>query len=441
MTMDELTGPKEGKFASPASALIGDPARFGRVDENGTVFVITSAGEKMVGSYPGKSAEEALAYFVRKFEVVASEVALLAARIISGAMVPEDGTAAVRKLRNQIEHLNGVGDLEALRNSLEQIPPLIDEHRPAYEARRAVEEEQKAAKRAAALQSKEQIVLSAEALKDSTSWKVTGEKLKELLEEWKKAPRLDKSIDTALWKRFAAARNHFDKKRRTHFADLTKQNVAVKSAKEKIVEEAESLAHSTDWVATARRFKALMDQWKTAGRGKRNDDTKLWTRFKTAQDTFFAAKKSDLDKRSESMVANLALREAVVVEIEALLPISNLDDAKRRFRDLRTKYAKGGMIERNKKTQFDRRVEAVELSIKEAEQEKWRRTDPGARARATEVVNQLVSAIEDYEKKAAAADANGNARRAQEMREAAAARRLWLAEAQRGLADFVPATS
>lgn len=113
MTMNELTDPKEGKFASPASALIGDPARFGRVDENGTVFVITSAGEKMVGSYPGKTAEEALAYFVRKFEVVASEVALLAARIISGAMVPEDGAAAVRKLRNQIEHLNGVGDLEA----------------------------------------------------------------------------------------------------------------------------------------------------------------------------------------------------------------------------------------------------------------------------------------------------------------------------------------
>ena len=196
--MNELTDPKEGKFASPASALIGDPAKFGRVDENGIVYVITPIGEKMVGSYPGKSADEALAYFVRKFEVVASEVALLAARIISGAMVPEDGAAAVKKLRNQIEHLNGVGDLEALRNSLEQIPPLIDEHRPAYEARRAAEEAQKAAKRAAALESKEQIVAAAEALKDSTSWKATGEKLKELLEEWKKAPRLDKSRDTAL---------------------------------------------------------------------------------------------------------------------------------------------------------------------------------------------------------------------------------------------------
>jgi hypothetical protein len=68
--------------ASAASALIGDPSAFGRVAEDGTVFVRTSQGEKAVGSYPGKSAEEALAYFVRKFEVLAAEVALLAARIL-----------------------------------------------------------------------------------------------------------------------------------------------------------------------------------------------------------------------------------------------------------------------------------------------------------------------------------------------------------------------
>jgi hypothetical protein len=71
---------------SAASALIGDPSQFGRVGEDGTVFVRTNEGEKPVGSYPGKSAEEALAYFVRKFEALASEVALTAARITSGAM-------------------------------------------------------------------------------------------------------------------------------------------------------------------------------------------------------------------------------------------------------------------------------------------------------------------------------------------------------------------
>jgi len=40
---------------SPASALIGDPAQFGRVAEDCSVYVITAQGERAVGSYPGKS--------------------------------------------------------------------------------------------------------------------------------------------------------------------------------------------------------------------------------------------------------------------------------------------------------------------------------------------------------------------------------------------------
>ena len=421
---------------SAAAALIGDPSKYGRVDEAGMVYVQTPDGERVVGSYPGKTPEEALAYFVRKFEVVAAEVALLAARIVSGAMVPDSALQAVSKLRNQVEHLNGVGNIAALKSSLEQIPSLIDEHRSAYEAKRQAEAEAKAAKRAAALEGKEKIVIEAESLKDSEQWKATGDRLKDLLEEWKKAPRLDKKSDTELWKRFSAARNHFDKKRRTHFASLSKKQSEVKSVKEKIVQEAEALANSTDWVATARRYKALMDQWKASGRGKKNEDAKLWDRFKAAQDTFFAAKNSDLEKRSESFAENLVKKEALVAEIEALLPISNLDDAKRKFRDLKSKYAKAGMVERNKKAQLDRKIESVELSLKEAEQEQWRRTDPGAKSRAMEVVNQLIAAVADYEAKAARADAAGDARKAAELREAASARSIWLAEAQRGLAEF-----
>ena len=87
--------------ASAASAMIGDPAAFGRVGDDGTVYVRTPSGEKAVGSYPGKTPDEALTYFVRKFEMLAAEVALLAARIKSGALVPSDAYAAVKKLRSR----------------------------------------------------------------------------------------------------------------------------------------------------------------------------------------------------------------------------------------------------------------------------------------------------------------------------------------------------
>ncbi len=426
----------EQQINSPASALIGDPSRYGRVASDGTVFVQTSQGERAVGSYPGKTPEEALAYFVRKFEVVAAEVALLAARIVSGAMVPEDALQSVAKLRNQIDNLNGVGNLAALRASLEQIPSLIEESKPAFEARKAADQAAKAEKRAAAMSLKEKIVSEAETLKESTQWKATSERLKELLDQWKKAPRLDKKSDVDLWKRFSSARNFFDKKRRQHFSTLTKQQSEVKSVKEKVVLEAESLANSTDWVNTARKYKALMDTWKAAGRGKKNDDDKLWLRFKKAQDTFFAAKNADLEKRSISYGENLIKREEIVKEIEAILPINNLDETRRKFRDLKSKYMKSGQVERGKRNALDRRVDDVELTLKEAEQEQWRKSDPGAKARAAEVVAQLVAAVADYESKAAKAEAAGDAKKASELREAAAARSIWLAEAQKGLAEF-----
>jgi hypothetical protein len=422
--------------ASAASALIGDPAAFGRVADDGTVYVRTSSGEKPVGSYPGKSAEEALAYFVRKFEMLAAEVALLAARIKSGALVPSDAYIAVKKLRDQVRELNAVGDLDALSASVEQIEPLIEGHREAYEAKKAAEMAAKKARLEQILIEKEKIVAEAESLAQSESWKVTGDRLKVLLDEWKSAPRLDKKADADLWKRFSSSRNKFDKRRRTHFAALEAVQSVVSDAKKAIITEAESLATSTEWVPTAKRFKSLMDAWKASGRGKPSEDAKMWARFKAAQDQFFTAKNADLEKRDVTMATNLIKREELVVLIEALLPVTNLEEAKKALREHMNSWSKIGMTHRDKRTSLDARVHAVESVIKEAEAAHWRKSDPAAKARAQEVVKQLSDSIENYEKVAAKSQAAGNTKKATEALESAAARKVWLAEAEKGLAEF-----
>jgi hypothetical protein len=422
--------------ASAASALIGDPSKFGRVAEDGTVYVRTTDGEKAVGSYPGKTADEALQYFVRKFEALASEVALTAARITSGAMVPDDAYEAVKKLRHQVRELNGVGDLAALALSVEQIEPLIEGHREAYEAKKVAEAAAKAARRDQVLVEKEKIVAEAESLALSENWKVTGDRLKTLLEEWKSAPRLDKKSDADLWKRFSASRNKFDKRRRTHFATLEESTAKVSAAKKALVEQAGKLANSTDWVATARAFKSLMDQWKAAGRGKPSEDAKLWSKFKASQDQFFTAKNADLEKREVSMVANLAKREELIVQIEAILPFTDVKAAKNTFRELSRSWEKIGITHRDKRAAFDARVAKVEEAIKTAEAEIWRKTDPAAKARAADVVKQLSDSIANYEKVAAKSQAAGHAKKAQEALDSAAARKVWLAEAEKSLAEF-----
>ena len=421
---------------SAAAVLIGDPSKFGRVGDDGTVYVITSSGERAVGSYPGKSAEEALAYFVKKFEMLASEVALLAARIRSGAMVPSDANEAVTKLRLQIENLNGVGDLAKLAQSIEQIPALIENHKEAYEIKKQAQAAEKAARKIEIIAQKEAIAVQAESLVDSVNWKATTEKLKELLDEWKKAPRLDKASDAQLWKRFSSSRNKFDKRRRTHFATLDIEFKKVAAVKEEIVKEAETLTNSRDWLKTAQKFKSLMDKWKAAGRGKKSTDTALWNRFKTAQDTFFAAKNADLEKRQGSMVENLQKRESLLLEIEALLPISDFKAARRNFRDLESKWQKIGITDRKKLPALQIRVDKVSQAIAELENNHARRSDPTAIAQANKVVQSLVEAIDNYEKQAAKAQAAGQTAKAMLAQEAAAARRVWLEEAQKGLSDF-----
>ena len=419
-----------------AAALIGDPAKFGRVGEDGTVYVITPTGDRAVGSYPGKTADEALAYFVKKFELAASEVALLAARIRSGAMVPSDAHEAVNKLRTQISELNGVGDLVNLAQSLEKIPALITEYEGAYQARKAAQNAEREVRKVEAAAIKEKIVVEAESLIDSVAWKVTTARLKELLDDWKKAPRLDKKVDAALWKRFSSSRNKFDKRRRTHFSNLDSEQKIVASTKESIVKEAESLANSREWLNTAKKYKELMDKWKAAGRGKKSTDTALWNRFKTAQDTFFKAKNADMDKRKGSMVENLAKREAMIVEFEALLPITDFKSAKKKFYDLMGKWQKIGMTDRKKRASFDSRIKKVEDEINELERNFARKSDPSAKAQANKVVQGLAEAIGNYEKQAAKAEAAGQTAKAMVAREAAAARRGWLEEAQKGLTEF-----
>ena len=134
--------------------------------------------------------------------------------------------------------------------------------------------------------------------------------------------------ESSLWQRFSAARNGFDKARRSHFAGLDAQHADAKGAKEQLVAEAEKLATSTDWAATAGAFKRLMDEWRRAGRASRSDDDKLWARFKAAQDSFFAAKDEVVAAEEEQYRGNLAVKEALLVEAEAILPVTDLEKAK-----------------------------------------------------------------------------------------------------------------
>ena len=118
----------------------------------------------------------------------------------------------------------------------------------------------RAAARAAAAAAKEKLVLEAEELSQSSQWKATGDRFRAIVEEWKAIRGVDRKADEQLWKRFAAARDTFTRRRGSHFAALDEQRGVARARKEELVAEAESLAGSTEWGPTANRLKAPDDR-------------------------------------------------------------------------------------------------------------------------------------------------------------------------------------
>ncbi|MDX6368154.1 MAG: hypothetical protein QOK30_3230, partial [Nocardioidaceae bacterium] len=220
-----------------------DNTQYGRVADDGTVFVRTGDGERAVGQWPGGDPEAALAFYRTRFDGLEAEVGLLEQRIKARAVSPEDAVSALGRVRGTVADAQAVGDLDGLTRRLDALQPLINLRR---EERKA----EKAAKLKTAKASKEKVVADAEKLAQGSDWRNGVTRLRELLQAWKDLPRLDKPSDDALWHRFSAARTTYTRRRKQHFGELVHKRDAAKAVKEKLVAEAEELSSSTDWAAT-----------------------------------------------------------------------------------------------------------------------------------------------------------------------------------------------
>ncbi|MFF0278137.1 MULTISPECIES: DUF349 domain-containing protein [unclassified Streptomyces] len=402
---------------------------WGRVDETGTVYVRTAEGEKVVGSWQAGTPEEALAYFERKYEGLVVEIGLLEKRVKTTDLSAKDATAAIEHIRQQIDEHHAVGDLAALATRLDKLVETVDSRREERKAQKAKQTDE-------ARSAKEKLVTEAEELAQSEQWRSAGERLRALVDTWKGLPRLDRKSDDELWHRFSHARSAFSKRRKAHFASLDAQREDARKAKERLVAEAESLSNSTDWGATAARYRDLMTEWKAAGRAQREHEDDLWNRFRGAQDVFFAARSEVFAERDAEQTENLKLKEELATEAEKLLPVSDLKAARAAFRSLNERWEAVGHVPRDARPKVEGRMHTVERAIQEAEESEWRRTNPEARARAAGLTGQLQDAVEKLRKQIDAARAAGNDAKADKLARELEGRQALLDQAMKGLEEF-----
>ncbi|MEV8306179.1 DUF349 domain-containing protein [Streptomyces flavidovirens] len=402
---------------------------WGRVDETGTVYVRTADGEKVVGSWQAGSPEEALAYFERKYEGLVVEIGLLERRVKTTDLSAKDAQAAIDHLRQQVDEHHAVGDLDALSKRLDALVATV-------EARREERKAEKAKQTDEAKHAKEALVVEAEELAQSEQWRAAGERLRALVDIWKGLPRLDRKSDDELWHRFSHARSAFSKRRKAHFASLDAQREEARKAKVKLVAEAESLSGSTDWAATAARYRDLMTEWKAAGRAQREAEDGLWNRFRGAQDVFFAARSAVFAERDAEQAENLKLKEELAAEAEKLVPVKDLKAARAAFRSINERWEAIGHVPRDARPKVEGRMHAVEKALQETEENEWRRTNPEARARAAGLTGQLQDAVDKLRGQVEAARAAGNNAKADKLARELEGRQALLDQALKGLEEF-----
>ncbi len=404
-------------------------SEWGRVAEDGTVYVRTADGERPVGQYPEGTPEEALAFYSLRYDELAGSVHLLEQRVQAGVLSPDEAAESVRSLRPQVVEAHAVGDLTALAGRLDALGPVISQQRQARRAERAE-------KTAAAKVEKERLVAEAEALGEGTDWRNGANKLRQLLDEWKALPRIDRASDDALWKRFSSARTSYTRRRKVHFAEQNEKRESAKVTKQRLVKEAEALARSREWGPTAATYRDLMRQWKAAGPAPRDVEDTLWGRFRAAQDTFFGARDEAMAAQDSEFAANAEAKEKLLVEAEALLPVTDVGAAKRAIRDLSERWDAIGKVPRDKIRPLEDRMRAVEQEIRGLEEEQWRKSDPEKSARADDMVAKLEDAIAKVQSDLEKARTAGDQKKVGDLEENLASRQAFLEMARRASADY-----
>lgn len=416
---------------SPESDSTPDQA-WGRVDDDGTVSVREASAEgdadtwRVVGQYPDGTPDEALAYYARKFNDLADKVRLLEQRHRGGGATASDLTGAARHLRDEVDGASAVGNLANLLGRIDALLATLS----AASATEAA-----AAKEAvsAAVAERTELVVKAEALAlrdpKSIQWKQATQELNDLFAAWQShqqnGPRLPKRESQELWKRFRDARATVEKHRREYFAELDETHKGARDRKARLVERAEALLPRGEDGIPA--YRALLDEWKAAGRAGKKVDDALWAKFKAAGDALYATRAEKEAAEIAESAPKIEAKQALLTEAAAVADERDLTAARSLLASIQRRWDEIGRVSpRDRDRSLDDGMRKVEQALKAREEVDWKRNNPETKARAGDMARQLAEAIDKLEAELAAAEAKGDTSAVKRLSADLDTRRAWL---------------
>jgi hypothetical protein len=254
------------------------------------------------------------------------------------------GDRALRDIRTALEQrvpLPSKKDRQEIHARLEQaravIAPRVQELRDADEWQRW-----------ANLQVQEELCREMEALKGEENLDTASRRMRELQGRWKEVALAPRTQGEAMWRRFKTAQDEIFNRTAAFFAAQNAERSANLVKKQALVERAEAMAASTDWVRTAAQMQALQAEWKTVGPVSRGQEKAVWERFRAACDRFFTRRQEDLKRRKDEWASNLARKEELCVQAEALAESTDWNAAAGTLKKLQADWKTIGPVRKAK---------------------------------------------------------------------------------------------
>jgi hypothetical protein len=254
------------------------------------------------------------------------------------------GDRALRDIRAALEQrvpLPSKKDRQEIHARLEQsraaIAPRVQELRDADEWQRW-----------ANLQVQEELCREMEALKGEENPETASRRKRELQARWKEVALAPRTQGEAMWRRFRGAQEEIFNRTAAYFALQNAERDANLLRKQALVERAEALADSTDWVKTAAQIQGLQAEWKTIGPVTRGQEKAIWERFRGACDRFFTRRQEDLRRRKDDWASNLTRKEALCAQAEALAESTDWNNAAAMLKKLQAEWKTIGPVRKAK---------------------------------------------------------------------------------------------
>lgn len=258
----------------------------------------------------------------------------------------EDVVSAFHQLQELHQEYRETGPVEKdvrdeIWNRFKAASTIINKHHLQHFEELRAKEEDNLAKKTALCEQLEDIIKKENT--KSSDWEEHTKQIMDLQAEWKEIGFAPKKMNVKIFERFRSGCDEFFTRKGEYFKELKKKYAENLEKKQSLVEQAKSLAKSTDWKATTDKLVALQKEWKTIGIVPKKIGDELWNAFIGACNEFFEARNSAHQGVYSQEKENLKQKRSVIEELKQLY--ANISEAtQEQVKNLTDKYNNIGHV-------------------------------------------------------------------------------------------------